>query len=410
MKKSKILLVCVLSVILCLVCVMSSTFSWFSRPRNLTGDKLLLPGDSYEISNGDGMSFVTYESKNNGRTYGTTPVTNFGGTINAGERRMFRTDVMNSGSQPQSVSLYLKNLSINGGNNGSFFLGVNSPLKTYKGYNRSSELSTTPSRVNKKDIYVAFSTGDSYPEEYFGLRYWGNGVSSGDSMVAVKWYHGDIVSGNRTYRVFHFEVPYNATGGKLWLSDGNGGIQKWFDGIKGEEVVGDNTDIDNYNVFFVNVDYTHKSDSKVYYGTWSEGGVKQIGAGLDKYYSDAVIKAGSTIDLSATGQAAITYSSNNTSVATVSSAGVVTGVSAGTATITVKSTGSRGDTQESKCVVTVLTDDAINLPFVPVVTNVRVVDGGSAEDGSAIESIYWFIKNDSDTALTYTVDGLDLTL
>lgn len=409
MKKSKILLVCVLSVILCLVCVMSSTFSWFSRLQNRIGDKLLLPGDSYEISNGNGMSFVTYESKNNGRTYGTKPVTNFSGTINAGERRMFRTDVMNSGSQAQSVSLYLKNLAIISGSNDSFYLGVNSPLKTYKGYNRSPELSATPKSVNKKDVYVAFSTGSIYPEGDFGLRYWGDGFDD-DAMVAVDYYHGNIVSNGRTYRVFHFEVPFNATGGRLWLSDGSGGIQTWFNGYIGDKNVGNNDDIDKKNVFFVNVDYDQKSNSKVYLGTCSENGVMQIGAGLNKFYSSAVVMAGSTKDLSATGKAVITYSSSDTSVATVSSAGVVTGVSAGTATITAKSTGSRGDTQESECVVTVITNDKGNLPFVPVVTNVRVVEGGSAEDGSAIESIYWFIKNDSETALTYTVDGLDLTL
>lgn len=406
MKKSKILLVAVLSVILCLVCIMTSTFSWFTRPQKLTGDKLLLPGDSYEISNGNDVSFVTYESTNNGRTYGTTAVTNFSGTINAGERRMFRTDVMNSGSQDQSVSLFLTNLIIPSGSNGMFYLGVNSPLKTYKGYNRSTESSATVKNINKKDVYVAFKEDASYDASKFYIHYWGDGVSTGDAQLAYSYSHGTITnSSSQTYKVYHAVVPYNAKCGLVMAN--YSGNQYWFKSneLNGDHLQEDNTDMDSENYFFVNVKAPIET-SLVYKGTHDT----DVAAGLKSFYSEATVKAGSTIDLSATGQAIITYKSSDYSVATVNSSGVVTGVSAGETTITVTSTGARGDTQTSTCTVTVLPSDDVSVSFVPVVTNVRVVAGGNTEDGSAIESIYWYIKNDSDTTLTYTVGSLDLTL
>ena len=51
MKKSKFAIVIALGLVLCLLCGVTTTFSWFSRPRTESGDSLRWSGQ-YKISNG----------------------------------------------------------------------------------------------------------------------------------------------------------------------------------------------------------------------------------------------------------------------------------------------------------------------------------------------------------------------
>lgn len=59
--------------------------------------------------------------------------------------------------------------------------------------------------------------------------------------------------------------------------------------------------------------------------------------------------------------------------------------------------------------VNVYSESSDDQSFVPVVTNVRV-PGASADGAASVESVFWYIKNDSDTTLSYTIGSLDLTL
>ena len=87
--------------------------------------------------------------------------------------------------------------------------------------------------------------------------------------------------------------------------------------------------------------------------------------------ASTTVEAGFTLILTATVQPAnatykaVTWSSSNTAVATVNSSGVVTGVSAGTATITAKAVD--GST-EAKCSVTVVTPQTTPPDGTPVIT------------------------------------------
>ena len=85
MKKSKIILVTVLTFVLCFMCATSTTFSWFSRPQSQSGDALQW-SPSNVVSDGSGLSMVTYESTD-GTTYGNTPVTSFSGSVASGARK-----------------------------------------------------------------------------------------------------------------------------------------------------------------------------------------------------------------------------------------------------------------------------------------------------------------------------------
>lgn len=418
MKKSKLLLVSVLSVVLCIVCVMSSastTFSWFTRPKSLTGDKLQLPGQTYEIANGKNISFVTYESTDGGENYGSTPVTNFNNSALAPHtRKMYRTDVTNSGSDPQSVSLFLNNLKIGAGN-GKFYLGVNSPLKTYKPYGNSAtssgDLIEAPSSECVKNIYVGFASDSGVDVSKFYLHYWNDNGLADDAPVSTtkvgsgKYNPSSCGRSNHNasidFTVYAATIPSEATGVKLKYKNGN----DIYDGYDG----GDNTDLVNKNT--------------VLFYRWSDGdngsnkdhtcyGNSGTPAGISKYYSSAKVKVGSTINITPTySGGSVTYVSSNPSVASVSdiNTGVIKGVKPGTATITMTVYGKEYSDKIVKTItVNVYSESSDDQAFVPVVTNVRVA--GASADGTSVESIFWYIKNDSDTTLSYTIDSLDLTL
>ena len=92
MKKSKFAIVIALGLVLCLLCGVTTTFSWFSRPRTESGDSLRWSGQ-YKISNGQNISIKTVESSDDGSTFGENAVTNFGGSLEAGKRRYFCTEI-----------------------------------------------------------------------------------------------------------------------------------------------------------------------------------------------------------------------------------------------------------------------------------------------------------------------------
>ncbi len=396
MKKSKMILVASLSLVLCLLCVSTTTFSWFTRPRSQKGDSLKWTNVSYDASNGSGISMLTYESTDDGKTFSDTPVTSFSNTsgIAKGQRKYYRTDITNKGNYDQSVSLYLSNLSFSAPVQGNFYLGVNSPLKTYKNYTPSSMQDVkVSSNVKLKNIYVGFNTNQTYNPSDYKIHWWNDQGSVGDSDLEPysTLNRSDVSYNNSNYKMTYSTINWDATKGKMW----NPGSNYW-------DYAGDNEDINTYNAFYM---YHWENNYHVDYVQSSKA------AGLNTFYSSANVKVGNSISLAATGQGTITYSSSNTGVASVTNTGSVKGVKAGTATITVTSTGVYGDTIKSTCTVTVYEESKDSLTDVPIVTNLKVAAGAGTEDGSTTESVYWYIKNDSNTSgLKYTISDVYLTL
>ena len=132
MKKSKFAIVIALGLVLCLLCGVTTTFSWFSRPRTGSGNSLRWSGQ-YKICYGQIISIKTVESRDDGSTFGENEVTDFGGSLEAGKRRYFCTEISNSGNAEQNVSLFIKGLKTSGTASASgLYVGVNKPLKTYR--------------------------------------------------------------------------------------------------------------------------------------------------------------------------------------------------------------------------------------------------------------------------------------
>lgn len=391
MKKLKIIVVSLLAVMLCVMCVTTSTFSWFTRPQSSQGDHLGLDFN-YDISTGTGITMRTYASIDDGKTYVETAgneITDFSnsGGLEAGKRVCYRTDIINTGKAPQSVSLYLTKLQFAEGTSGSFYLGVNGPLKTYKNYYGDSSLTSDRQAVtiNQKNVYVGFDNANTYTPTDYQIHWWDNSKSTYNGNSEVQPYFSPEKTGNwnsKTYKMSYATIPWDANAVKL--RNGN----SWYGN--------DNTDIVTYNTVAFDGNSTYVKSGK--------------SAGINTFYSSATLKVGDSIDLAAEAQGTVTYTSSNKSVATVDRNGTVSGVSAGTAVITVTATGTYGDVMTASCSVTVSSADGNAKKDVPIVTNVKV-DGQYADGEPGVESIYWYIKNDSSSGpLKYTIEELYLTL
>lgn len=403
MKKLKILIVTSLALLLCFMCIVNTTFSWFTRPKELSGNALMFTNRDYDISSKEDSYFAinTYESTD-GKTYGDSPVTAFPNSseLQPGARKYYRTDIINSGSHDQTLSLYLTNMQLNS-TTGNFFLGVNEPTRTYKQYGGStSSTGKVASTINKQNVYLALESvevGEGKLTNNIDYVHAWNG-----SGVIVDTYYSSMKdlgkTGNytddygwkseRTYNIYSATIDSRCTSFMLKT--------KYNDWMPPQPTISSN----NTLIF-----YEFKN---IYYAEARNFGVA---AKLESFYSSASVGVGSSINIQATATgSSIQYESSNNNVAKVDSNGNVVGVSAGSATIKVKVYGAYGDLIEASCNVQV-TSSATSFTDIPIVTNVYVPKGEGTETGQTIQSVYWYIKNDATSGdLKYTISDLYLTL
>ncbi len=115
--------------------------------------------------------------------------------------------------------------------------------------------------------------------------------------------------------------------------------------------------VDNTNAGIATITITGMGN---YTGTVSKDfTINKANQSVSASASTSSIEVGATATITASGKGTITYSSNNTSVATVSSTGVVTGKAAGTATITVKAAGNDNYNSGSATVSIKVTEPAL---------------------------------------------------
>lgn len=396
MKKSKFTLVIVLGLVLCLLCGTTTTFSWFNRPDVQKGDSLSWHGD-YNVTNGNNITAVTYAaSEADGSVYETTQF-DFSSlqnvSVRAHETKYFCTEVKNTGAAPQSISLFLSNSETN-----KLSVGVNSPLRTYRRVTSDSQtsyVSKTQYNVNKKNVYVGFVSNKSYDPSQYGIWYWNNnGIFGGAGVINKKLGEKNYTTANTShngytekYDVYAAQIDYNADSMYLYYQKKD----TKFDG-------GENHDIGNKNtVIWYEYDRSYHS-SYVVSGT---------AAGISSFYSKAEAVVGKTLDLSATAQGTVTYTSSNTDVATVTNNGKVTANKAGKTTITVTSTGAYGDVITAECQLTV-SKEPVKSSYIPIVTNMKIE--GATDSNPAVTKVYWYIKNDTQNDAEYLLGDVQISL
>lgn len=384
MKKSKFTLVIVLGLVLCLLCGTTTTFSWFNRPDVQKGESLSWSGD-YNVTNGENITAVTYAaSKDDGSVYDTAPF-DFSSLQNvsvpAHETKYFCTEVKNTGTTPQSISLFLNNSDTN-----TLSVGVNSPLRTYRRFTSDSQtsyVSKAPSNVNEKNLYIA--TNVTAPTIYT-MHTWKNGTDSISDTDLNGYIEGKTVNyDNVDYKISYVTIPMEHDRAKLWIKD----PKKWF----GNDL--EITDLKNTYVF--------KADNST---TMIQS---EQSAGISSFYSKAEAVVGEKFDLSAKAQGAVTYTSSKTDVATIDNNGQVTANKAGKTTVTVTSTGVYGDIITAKCELTV-SKKPVKSSYIPIVTNMKIEGKGTADSDPVVTKVYWYIKNDTQNDAVYSLGDMQISL
>lgn len=325
--------------------------------------------------------------------YGTDSISSISSqTLTAGERKCYKTEIKNTGKlKAQTVSLYLSGVKSN--DYANTYVGVNNPMKTHK-HLQSNTGNKVINDINKKNVYVGFNTANDFNPADFSVHYWGNGVTPGNSDVAYQFRHNTDDNGiyiekfKFTYHIYHAEIPYDATCVKPRSKNSEN-----YYGV-------DNKEVDNKNLIGI---FRDSSGINADYASTGKG------AGIKQFYSLATVSVGQKIDLSAIAQGkSISYTVEDTTKATVDNSGVVTGKAFGQTKLTLTATGDHGDTQTAECTL-IITDDTIESNSVPVVTNM-VTYPYNEKTKENLVTVYWYIKNEGSSDITFSVDKINLTL
>ena len=412
MKKSKFAIVIALGLVLCLLCGVTTTFSWFSRPRTGSGNSLRWSGQ-YKISNGQNISIKTVESRDDGSTFGENEVTDFGGSLEAGKRRYFCTEISNSGNAEQNVSLFIKGLKTSGTASASgLYVGVNKPLKTYRSYNDivGSNSTYTKTSLDKYRFYLDTNNVSSWKDSTttIKIRY-----GTGDASKNPNWQGNPIVmtpiSGQNT-RVLYVDVPKTAKVVQFYANDDNTGANATPYMLL--KAYCPNLAVGNCYKF------TLQTNTSVSYGnhncnTCSFDKPLTDCANFVNCYDSINIPLGRTFNAGLVAGTdyvgnSISYSSSSKSVFTVDAKGVITPMAEGTATLTTTiKGGAYGDTYSvtTEISVTSVSTDSIDTP---IVTNLEIKP--TATDGPTVSKVYWYIKNESSSTITYSLKDVYISL
>lgn len=407
MKKSKFAIVIALGLVLCLLCGVTTTFSWFSRPRTESGDSLRWSGQ-YKISNGQNISIKTVESSDDGSTFGENAVTNFGGSLEAGKRRYFCTEISNSGNAEQNVSLFIKGLKTASAS--GLYVGVNKPLKTYRSYNDivGSNSTYTKTTLGKYRIYFnangvqSWNDSDTTTKIRYSLEDKDNPSWTTDviNMTYVKYVGG--------HKILYADIPITAKRIQIYVNNSPSGANA----TPCIRVASYCPEISPTNCYV----FTLRAGVENGYhncDTYSFNNPLTDCANFVNCYDSINIPLGRTFNAGLVAGtdyvgSSISYSSSSNSVFKVGANGVITPVAEGTAklTTTIKG-GAYGDTYSvtTEISVTSVSTDSIDTP---IVTNLEIKP--KATDGPTVSKVYWYIKNESSSTITYTLDDVYISL
>lgn len=418
MKKSKVVLAIILAVILLVICVNGPTFSWFTRPypatqADYTGNELnLVTKNAYTAYNGVGVSMSTtacttgaaadYASVTTAAGLGGSNI----GTGDTTNRKYYCTTITNSsGSTAQNISLYAHALQTN---TNQFAIGVNSPMRTYHDFVHQGTATAQMAYYSTRRIY--FQRPDAWDDDSGAWWDWTNG----QSYYICRW----PLSGEpRTYtaatnlighnNLYYVDIPFNDVHG-CYLKTSTGDTATYR--TENIEAYKFPSNADSVKIYV----WHQTGDNDNVKVNWDTGSYS--GANIYRYYSNISMDPGSTFDASLSWPdmkgKSIKYSSSDSSVFTVDeNTGIITaGSSNNTATLTTKVIGEHDDYQEATTTVSVQTKSTYDYVDEPIVKNISVpAYAGRGQDGDPpAVKVYWYIKNNSNSSLTYTIDRIYL--
>lgn len=397
MRKGRVIAILCLSLILCFMCLITNTFSWFDRAEE-SGNTLVYRNKTLKQSSGKSFVVATYKQVDGGEY--SEPLTNntiskdAPLTLKAGERQCFKTQIKSNNTSKQNVSLYLSG--VKSSNVDKTYIGVNTPMRTYKQVVNPMSYSghTTSQEVDHKDVYVGIELydGTQYQPENYYLKWWKSDNSYGYSQVYSGVHVSDYYIDSVKFNLYHAQVPYDTVKVQPYFKSGN----NYINGGSKE------TDLSSYNIIGI---WRDKGNNIT--GSTQKNEPGTVGAGIKTFYSEVSMVVGNKKNLPATGQGTLKYSSSNPSVATVNEAtGEVTAKKVGTTTVTVTSTGTYNDIQQATYTITV---NPLVENITPVVTNMEISKYDSETDQNIL-TVYWYIKNTSSESINVSVDKINVTL
>lgn len=412
MKTTKKLLVLCLIAVMGVVAVMPSTFSWYahSGDDHYKGNDIQYQREdlplSLQQSGGITMKTWTANSYNKKETQLTS---NSGfGDIGGNNTQRFITSIKNNGAKDISVNLEMSKLT----NNANIFVGTCDPVVNERSFAARATLEKVDwdyeviyfEPRNHYEWWQGYSAPSSpYCDQNQGITYAADSItpqtdmnleyqigSNSTPMAMEKCPYQDHVGSNNydVYRAFvtteadslfffnHYYITENTN--LEWnrtptVNDFAEGRVYYLNGNTNDYNNKDISYHDSFNGSNLCVYY--------YYKTATMAAGKTANLGLSKGTSDMVVNRE---EFDYTGKS-ISYSSSNTSIATVSQDGLVTAKASGTANITTTITGEFGDTVS--LVTTVNIPQTINQ--VPIIQNVKIPADEEVE-------VTWYVKNATD--------------
>lgn len=406
MKKSKVVLVIVLAVVLIATTISVPTVSWFIRPQSQKGNSLTL-NDTETAYNGYNVTMSTTASTD-GSSY--SAVTNSNGLSGSGieksGRKYYKTTIKNNSSTAQNVSLYISKVSIPTTSNGNFCLGVNGPTRSFRDYTALS----TPSHMKSGEVKRVYFQPNNANEWTGGDYYvcWTTSDVTLDSTGSNgTYYHLSLSGQGGTY---YADLPLNAN--KLFFSVANWGTNdngkpKWWQRTQTfTDLTSDGLSVSQSLVFKLKGTATGYNNADAEKFTAN-------GANVMECYSDIFVAAGNTFSAALTANthykgSAVEYDSGNTGVFTVNkNSGLITAVAEGEAKLITKVKGqSFSDDLQVETTVKVTGAQAYEFSNIPIAKNIKI----PASEGENEIVVNWYVMNplSAGNNLRYTIDGIYL--
>lgn len=401
--KSRVVLVIVLTVLLVMLTIVSSTYSWFNRPNNLTGNALSY-NPTVNCYDGAGVTVSTKRSTTGLEdSYTYTNLRSSSHSLAAGERDYYRTTLQNSTTTDQYVSLYLSDLKTTAGT-GKLCVGVNSPVKSYKNFSvRAAAQAASSSPTSATNTMRLYFQPKDVSE---------NGWNGGSYYVYYS-NHGISWSGSTPSGGDYREMQLSPTAG-TYFYDIPSDITDFFISVKDWTYNNQHTKV--YNVSSIGLSGTQSvvvylAGNNQYEGTNIKSSSAPVsGSHVVNHYSSVSIRKGDSLPISlASGTdyiGSVSYSSSNTSVFTVSN-GYLIAKGVGTAVLTMKTKGSsyHDYSPDYTCNVNVTSESAaatFTKNDAPILQNIKVPAKSNGIVGETV--VDWFIMNDKDASGSVTFE------